>query len=313
MSVKIKIKLSLVLVLLFVCPAFANNSVWQCWETSYKYEYNSMTDTVDFSKPENSSQSSHNTEIIKYNVTKSDNTVIFRDYHLHYYFSGLLQFNSSEEYDEYYTNYWNFDSVTNTSEIRYIYLPEERKICLSDYQGNLAYANLSLPINLIELSEKFGSSLFIIGWLLPTNVPDFGFIQDYSAFDQYYSVEEGSYSLTHKATIRSSFLFNGRIIRGYNVVLRTSERTILSGNTNLANTVEITYHYSSSGILYNYELYQKYTSAEDNIEVTYTRHISLVEPLSNVGGTLLWPIIIGAIGAVVIAIVSPIIIIRLKK
>ena len=142
----------LILSILLSSTVNSQQSVWNCWETTYNYTYTTeQTFTDVLTNKEATREESGDMQLL--DVKIQENNITFRSSYIHQYFLGLQNFNSSEEYDKYLKEVWNFDDETNTSEIIISYLTQKQEICLADHIGN-TYANFSLPLDIVVLISK---------------------------------------------------------------------------------------------------------------------------------------------------------------
>jgi len=296
--------------------------VWNCWETTYHYTYTTeQTFTDVLTNKEATREESGDMQLL--DVKIQENNITFRSSYIHQYFLGLQNFNSSEEYDKYLKEVWNFDEETNTSEIIISYLTQNQEICLADHIGN-TYANFSLPLDIVVLISKmfFGPRL-LNGWFLPVNSPDFKVLTDYSAYNDYISSDIVYYSKECKLKMSSKFLFNGHIINGYKFTLIIEEEKVETNVSESKMKEEIQLCYSSLGILYSVSINFQFAyiyNYEDitikNIKDTYKQKMILQLPddIDIEKGTPLWIIIVGAIGAVsAVGIITLIIRSKIKR
>jgi len=291
--------------------------VWNCWETTYHYNYTTeQTFTDVLTNKEVTIYESGDMQLL--DVKIQENNITFRSSYIHRYFLGLQNFNSSEEYDSYLKEAWDFDNATNTSEIIISYLTQKQEICLADHIGN-TYVNFSLPLDIVVLVTKmfFGPKL-LNGWFLPVKSPEFKVLTDYSAYNKYISSDRGYYSKEYKMKMGSKFLLNGSLINGYKFTLIIEEENVVTDVSESKMKEEIQLCYSLLGVLYSISINSQYIDILENVnnKITYTQKMVLQLPdeIDIEKGIPLWIIIVGAIGAVsAVGMITFIILNKIKR
>ncbi|UJG41843.1 MAG: hypothetical protein K9W45_05110 [Candidatus Heimdallarchaeum aukensis] len=291
----------LILSILLSSTVNSQQSVWNCWETTYHYNYTTeQTFTDVLTNKEVTIYENEDMQLL--DVKIQENNITFRSSYIHRYFLGFQNFNSSEEYDNYLKNVWDFDDETNTSAIIISYLTQKQEICLVDQIGN-TYVNFSLPLDIVALVSKmfFGPRL-LNGWFLPVKLPEFKVLTDYSAYNNYISSDVAYYSKEYKMKMGSKFLSNGCLINGYKFTLIIEEEKVETNVSEFKMKEEIQLCYSLLGVLYSISVNSQYIYILENInnKITYKEKMVLQLPddIDIEEGTPLWIIIVGAIGAV---------------
>ncbi|MHA1869028.1 MAG: hypothetical protein ACTSXD_13375 [Candidatus Heimdallarchaeaceae archaeon] len=291
----------LILSILLSSIVNSQQSVWNCWETTYHYTYTTeQTFTDVLTNKEVTIYEDGDMQLL--GVKIHENNITFRSSYIHKYFLGLQNFNSSEEYDNYLKEAWDFDNVTNTSEIIVSYLTQKQEICIADHIGN-TYVNFSLPLDVVVLITKmfFGPRL-LNGWFLPVKSPAFKVLTDYSAYNEHISSDKGYYSKEYKMKMGSKFWLNGGLINGYKFTLLIEKEKVVTDVSESKAKEEIQLCYSSTGVLYSMSVNSQYTDILENINnrITYKQEMVLQLPgdIDIEEGTPVWIIIVGSIGAV---------------
>ncbi|MHA1853296.1 MAG: hypothetical protein ACTSUF_07265 [Candidatus Heimdallarchaeaceae archaeon] len=302
--------MSLVFLVAFPYTSFAQ-SVWNCWEMTYRYDCTEKNTHTNLETREKIEISNHETSSL-FSVKVNENNITFRSSYIHKYYLGLHQFNTSEEYNTYLTEVWDYDAETNTSKVTLIYLPSEKKVCLADNQGNLSYSNFSLPIDILELiRNSLGNGYLLKGWFLPVNAPDFAVKTDYSAYNVEVNNDTSSYKETYSGSMKTNFWFKGRYMTGYKLQLTITKEMAINGTITNETRTDITLLYSEKGILYSYCLLSSFTDNKWGYKTDNKITLILGEPSKGLGGIPIYPIILAAIG--ISGVIVAIVILRRRK
>ncbi|MHA1853294.1 MAG: hypothetical protein ACTSUF_07255 [Candidatus Heimdallarchaeaceae archaeon] len=264
--------------------SFAQTSVWDCWETSYSYKYMIVHEHTKFDSEDIIKTVQMESTSLLF-VKINNNNITFRSPYIHLHYMGLQHFNTSEEYDNYLSEVWDYDPATNTSKVTLIYLDSEKKVCLADNQSKMSYSNFSLPIDIVELiSQMFSNGHLIKAWFIPVNSPDFDILTDYSAYNINTTSGDDHYLKLYSGALKNIFWFKGRYIQGYKLTLTITEEKMIKGSITFESRADIELCYSKAGVLYSYS----YISVFDDYEVelsAYTNvQVVLEEPHKGLGG-----------------------------
>ena len=291
--------------------SFAQTSVWDCWETSYSYKYMIVHEHTKFySKDIIKTVQMESTSLLFVKI--NNNNITFRSPYIHLHYMGLQHFNTSEEYNTYLSEVWDYDADTNTSKVTLIYLDSEKKVCLADNQGNLSYSNFSLPIDILELiRNSLGNGYLLKGWFLPVNAPDFAVKTDYSAYNVEVNNDTSSYKETYSGSMKTNFWFKGRYMTGYKLQLTITKEMAINGTITNETRTDITLLYSEKGILYSYCLLSSFTDNKWGYKTDNKITLILGEPSKGLGGIPIYPIILAAIG--ISGVIVAIVILRRRK
>lgn len=237
------------------------------------------------------------------NVSINQNVVNFRSKCIVLYFMGLQSFNTSEQYETYKQEVWDYDNVTQTGKAAIVYLENENKVCLTDAQYSPITTSITIPVDAIELFDTWIYSYLYSSWFLPIGSPNFSFVTDYSKYNYVNTSidDQLSYTQSVSVKIQNQFWLNSTLYKGLKISTIEEEQFTRNGTVIWNKYNERLICYLENGILYNYYTDYEYNDYNGQKSITKAKfNLFLDEPFLQEGIISSWSLILLIVGTTTI-------------
>lgn len=297
--------ITIIIISIFVNPSVMADSqdYWSSYSDTYVYK-GTYSYHAEYPDPLNYTiDNQYDIEPVELvNVSIDQNVVDFRSKGIVLYFMGLQHFNTSEQYETYKQEVWDYDNVTETGKAAIVYLENENEVCLTDAQYNPITTNIKIPVDVIALFDAWFYIIYSY-WFLPTGSLDFSFVKDYSKYNYANTSIDGQITYTRSVSvkIKNKFGLNSTLYNGWKLSITEEEQLIVNGTVQSEAHYERLIWYLENGILYYFIEDYEYNDYSNKFPDTKSMfNMFLDEPYLQEGIIASWSLILLIVGTTTI-------------